>query len=84
VASLQQELAVEVGLKLQAEAVVADLTVKVASRRAEIVRKNIEERKLRNQMDGKILLAFTILSEFSGMPLMLLMRVWTALDEKLG
>jgi hypothetical protein len=30
VASLQQELAIEVGLKLQAETVVADLAVKVA------------------------------------------------------
>jgi hypothetical protein len=65
VASLQQELTIEVDLKLQADAMVADFTVEVASRRAEIVRLNTEECKLHDQVDGKILLAFTVLSEFS-------------------
>jgi hypothetical protein len=61
VASLQQELAIEADLKLQTEAVAADLAVEVASGRAEIVRLNTEERKLRDQVDGKISLAFAIL-----------------------
>jgi hypothetical protein len=66
VAFLQQELTVEVGLKLQAEAVAADLAAKVGSGRAVIVHLNIKERKLRDQVDGKISPAFTALFEFFG------------------
>jgi hypothetical protein len=46
-ASLLQELAIEASLKLQAEAAAADLAMEVASGRAEIIRLNTEERRLR-------------------------------------
>jgi hypothetical protein len=66
VASLQQEFAVKADLKLQAEAMATDITMEVASGRVEIIRLNTKARKLRNQVDGKILLAFAVLLEFSG------------------
>jgi hypothetical protein len=43
-----------------------DITMEVASGRVEIIRLNTKARKLRNQVDGKISLAFAILPEFSG------------------
>jgi hypothetical protein len=66
VASLQQELAIKVDLKLQAETMAVDLITEVAYGRAEIVCLNTDELKLHDQVYGRISVAFAILSEFSG------------------
>jgi hypothetical protein len=61
VASLQQELAVEVNQKHQAEMMAVDLTVEVSSRWVEIVRLNAKAGKLHDQVNGKISLASAVL-----------------------
>jgi hypothetical protein len=44
----------------------AELVVEVATGRAEIVRLTTETGKLRDQVNGKILLALAVLSKFPG------------------
>jgi hypothetical protein len=61
---LQQECAKEKKQKLQAEATAGDLVVEVAGRQAEIAHLNGETSKLQDQVNGKTLLALTILSKF--------------------
>jgi hypothetical protein len=64
VALLQQELTIEAEWKHQAEAMAAELTVEVATGRAEIARLNTEMGKLRDQVNGKTSLALAILLKF--------------------
>jgi hypothetical protein len=66
VALLQQECAIEVGRKLQAEAMADEHAMEVATGRAEIARLNTKMGKLRDQVNGKTSLALVIPLKFVG------------------
>jgi hypothetical protein len=66
VALLQQECAVEEKRNLQAEAMVAELAVEVATGRAEIARMNTETGKLHDQVNGKNSLVLAVPSKIRG------------------
>jgi hypothetical protein len=80
VALVEQECAVEVKRKLQAEVMASDLAVEVAIGRLEIAHLNTKMGKLRDQVNGETSLALAEPLKFPGR----LFDVVDVLDEKLG
>jgi hypothetical protein len=64
VALLYQEYTIEVKRKHQAKVMAGDLTVEVATGRAEIGRLNTKTGKLRDQVNGETSLALAVPSKF--------------------